>query len=505
VEPASPERPSGSFLSKAGPLVLARLFGAAITFCIPLVLARALPLEDYGTYKQLFLIAVTLYQVLPFGMAQSLYFFIPRSDEPRAFVAHALGFLTLAGAVGGTLVFTLSGSLASWFSSPGLSEHAGLLALYTACLIAASPLEISLTSQGRTRDAAFIYITSDLLRAAAMVVPILLGFGLRGAMLATTAFAAARLLATWVTLGVGTRGALFDRPRLSRQLAYALPFGAAMVLNAPQQFAHQYAVSAVVPPELFAIYAVGCFQLPLVDLLYTPASEVLMVRIGELERQQRLKESVLAFREAAGRLAYVFLPMAAFLFVAAPEFIAALFGPRFLDAVPLFRVSVAAVALATLPMDGALRARNQTRYLFFSYLVKALITVPLVWVGVTRFGMMGGILSWAGAELVGKGTLFARLPVALDIPERGLRRFTAVLPLRELGRAALAAAGAGGAVAALRLAVPAGVLQLPDDFVARALPLGVAGLIFTAGYLGLLRAWGIRPLVALAALRRGAA
>ena len=41
---------------------------------------------------------------------------------------------------------------------------------------------------------------------------------------------------------------------LRRQLAYALPFGAAMALNVPQQLSHQYAVALVVPPAMFAIY-----------------------------------------------------------------------------------------------------------------------------------------------------------------------------------------------------------------------------------------------------------
>src|SRR4029079_13921750 len=116
-----------------------------------------------------------------------------------------------------------------------------------------------------------------------------------------------------------------------------------------------------VSPEAFALYAVGCFQLPIIDLLYTPTSEVLMDRLAELERENRREQGVVAFREATAKLSFAFLPAAAFLFASAPEFIAALFGPRFLPAAPLFRVSVIGVALATLPLDGALRARGETR------------------------------------------------------------------------------------------------------------------------------------------------
>ena len=79
-----------------------------------------------------------------------------------------------------------------------------------------------------------------------------------------------------------------------------MPFGAAMALAIPQQNAHLYMVAGAVAPAVYALYRVGCFQLPVVDLLYTPTSEVLMVRLGELDKQGRLEEGVVAFREAAG-------------------------------------------------------------------------------------------------------------------------------------------------------------------------------------------------------------
>ncbi len=493
----------GSFLRRAGPLVFARMIGAGFTFIIPLVLARAMALEEYGTYKQIFLISQTLQYTLPFGVAQSLYFFIPRAEQPRPWVAQTLSFLVLAGLLGATLVYTLGDGVAAILDNPGLLQFRGELALYVFGLVAASAFEISFTGQGKTKVAAVIYLVTDLLRACAMVVPVLLGYGLAGAMAATVGLTLLRAVVAWVTLITTTKGPLFVPAHLRTQMAYAAPFGAAMLLNVPQQYAHQYAVGAVVPPELFAIYAVGCFQLPLVDLLYTPTSEVLMVRVGELERQGRVRESVHAFREAAGRLAYFFLPTAAFLFVAAPEFIGALFGAKFLPAVPIFRVSVLAIALSTLPMDGLLRARNETRWIFKSYLIKALVTVPLLWVGVTWFGMLGGICAWASAEIIGKVTLLVRVPRALEHREGSLLvRIGRVLPWPALSRAALAAVGAGVAVGVLREATPAVFAELPRGDLWRALPLATVAVLFGVGYLVLLRVAGVRPLSVLATLRR---
>ncbi len=479
-------------MGRATPLVLARLFSAGLTFTIPLVLARVLNLPDYGTYKQLILISTTLYQVLPFGMAQSLYFFVPRDEARRPYFFQTLVFLLLAGGAAAALILGLAEPVALRFSNPALAEHRHALAVYAACLIASFPLEISLTSQGRTGLSARTYLVWDGLRTAAMVVPILLGQGLHVMMASLAALTVARLVVTWAVMLKGSSGPLFDRGRFLRQLAYAAPFGAAMCLNFPQQAAHQYAVSAAVSPELFALYAVGCFQLPLVDLLYTPTSEVLMVQLGALEKEGRPELGAAVFREAASKLAYAFLPMGAFLFAAAPEFIGAVFGARFLPAVPLFRVSVLGTVLAILPMDGVLRARNQTRHIFLSYLFKAALTVPLVYFGVSRFGMYGGIASWATAEVAGKALLLSRIPRALGVG--GVpARLVDVIPFAALGKAAVAAVAAAGAVVGLRSLAPAPFPDLHPALLARAVPLALAFALFAVGYVAVLYMTGVRP------------
>jgi O-antigen/teichoic acid export membrane protein len=490
-----------SLFGKAGPLVVARFVATVVTFCIPLVLARRLSLPEYGTYKQLLLIASPLLNVLPFGMASSLFFFIPRAEAKRPFLVQTYLYLLVAGVLAGWLIVSFLGFAGTHFSNPALAHFRWELAAYATFFLAASALEATLTTQGKTKTSGIIYVISEVVKASSLILPVLLGYGLTGAMTGLATFTGLRVICAWILLSRTGEGPLFSAADFKAQLAYALPFGAAMVLNLPQQLAHQYAVSATVSPELFAIYSVGCFQLPLVDLLYQPTSEVLMVEIGELERAGRLDRSVLLFREAASKLSFFFLPLAAFLFVAAPEFIGGLFGAKFLGAVPIFRVAVLAVVLATLPMDGVLRARNETRFLFITYLCKALITIPLVYFGVKHFSMMGGITAWAGAELVGKGLLLWRTPQALSSAAVKIR-LRDTLPFKRFGQALLAAGVAALGVVLLRAVIPAGWEALPRGFLWRMLPLAFSGLLFAVGYVAMLAATGMRPARFLQLLRR---
>ena len=490
----------GSLMGKAGPLVLARFVASAVTFAIPIVLARRLSLDEYGTYKQLLLLSMPLLSVLPFGTTQSLYYFVPRSERRRPYLTQTALYLLLAGVLGGLGTFASLSLAARLFHNTSLTAFRGELSLYVFLYMGSNALTASLTSQGKTSASGWVYFGSELLKAASLIVPVLLGWGLRGAMFGLCVWTVVRLVAAWAVVAAAP-GPWWERGRLSEQLAYALPFGGAMLLNLPQQLAHQYVVSAHVSPAAFAVYSVGCFQLPLIDLLYQPTSEVLMVEIGEVEKRGRLGQAVHLFREASSKLAFFFLPLASFLFVAAPEFVQALFGAKFLGAVPIFRVSVLAVAFACLPMDGVLRARNETRFLFWTYLAKAIATVPLVWLGVDRFGMMGGIGAWAAAELLGKVMLFHRTRTALSTDGRRLGPGQ-VLPLLSMGKALLSAALAAVSVLGARWLIPERRAYLAHGLVLRAIPLMLVGAVFSAAYVSALSFAGVRPLRVLADLRR---
>jgi hypothetical protein len=193
-------RTDANFLSKAGPLVAARMAAAILTLSIPLVLARTLATSEYGTYKQLFLIWQTLLYVLPLGMAQSLYYFVPRAEDPRPYFVNALTFMVFMGMVGGLAIYALGPSISRFASNPELLRLRGILAIYTFVSVSAFPLEIGLTSQGKTRLSAVAYLLTDATRALLMTLPVLFGYHLMTVMIGLTGFTLVRWAACWLVL-----------------------------------------------------------------------------------------------------------------------------------------------------------------------------------------------------------------------------------------------------------------------------------------------------------------
>jgi O-antigen/teichoic acid export membrane protein len=458
---------STGILRQAGPLMLGRGGAILLGFALPLVLTRLLPQAEFGTYKQVWLVVTTGYSMLQLGLSQSLYYFVPRKDgRQRAWLTQASVSLVTLGGVCAALLYAARFVLARQFANPELADFALPMALITWLMIAAAPLEISLTAEGRVRTAATVIFLSDAVRVSASIVPLLLGMGLRGFFWAYVLHGAVRFaLQCWFFFRRGPPR--FEWGLMREQLAYALPFGAAVLLDIPQRTFHQWAVGWSVDAAAFAIYAQGCFQVPIINLLYAPISDILQVRLADPSaRDQRLH----FFHDANLRLAAVFLPFTAGMVASASLFIPALFTHTYDRSVPIFQVAILLTPLAALPLDGVLRATGHTRYLFRTFFWRLLLTAAFVLAGLNLFGMIGAIAGHALAESAVRVAMLDRVRREL---EAGWRE---VLPWRQL--AVIATASLVAAIPALAIARSAAASSRP--FVA----LGAAAAAYGLVYLG---------------------
>jgi O-antigen/teichoic acid export membrane protein len=282
-------------------------------------------------------------------------------------------------------------------------------------------LEIVLIARKRYSAASSAYVASDILRASAFVLPALVWHSLGALMLGAVLFAALRLAAALEVLrrefGAELRP---DRRILAAQLAYAAPFALYVLVDIVQSTFHQYAVSRRFDAATFALYSVGCFQVPFVDFLATPASSVMMVRMAEELRLGRGAAALAIWSDVTRKLALVFFPMAALLMAASHEVIPALFTERYAAAAPLFAVFTLSIALAALQTDGLMRVHAQIPYLFQVNLVRLAMIVVLTPALLGTLGLIGPVIAVLAASAVGKALHLLRFQRLMRLPLSGL-------------------------------------------------------------------------------------
>jgi O-antigen/teichoic acid export membrane protein len=264
--------------------------------------------------------------------------------------------------------------------------------VFLAFTLVSAALEIVMVSRNEHTLAAFVYAGSDLVRTALFVLPALALGSLRGVLVGAAAFAAIRVAAMFVYLWREFgRGLSVDLALWRDQLAYALPFALAVTIDVVQANFHQWVVATRFDAATFAIYAVGCLQIPLVDLVTTSTGNVMMVKMAE-QPEGGQADALKLWHDTTARLASLMFPLAALLLLSAPSVIVFLFTRSYLASVPVFMVWCLMILPSAFAVDSVLRAYAQTRFLLVMNIVRLAVIAVLIGWFLTHFGLIGAVL-----------------------------------------------------------------------------------------------------------------
>jgi O-antigen/teichoic acid export membrane protein len=468
---AVPAADSQSVFKPALFLMLGRTIAFAATFFIPMVLTRIFDQAQFGTYKQLFLIWGTVFSIGQLGMAQSLYYFLPRSPHRGgAYAANCLLFMIGAGSCCLAALVFAAPRVSHWLSNDSLAPYLPWIGMYILLTMFSVALEIVLISRGGYRWASTTYAVSDIIRAAAFILPALLFHELEWLMKGAVLLAAIRAAVTVFYLrGAFGGGFRPDRALFREQLAYALPFGMAVLVEIVQTSMPQYVVSHLFDPAKFAIFAVGCLQIPLVDFAASPTSDVMMVKMQECLAAGRKRAVLEIWHDTTWKLALLFLPLTAFLMADAHDVIVFLFSAKYGASAPIFMAWSATILLTTMQVDGVMRVFAQTRFLLVLNLMRLAIIGGLIYWSLYRFGLLGAALVTVLATLAFKTGAMIRMKRLMNVDAKDL------LPWRGLAGVAGAAACGSLVVIAIKAVMHTAPLMT----------LAVTGMAYAATYVAL--------------------
>ena len=430
-------------------LVAGRTAGLIATFAIGPLFARLFSVDEMGTYKAFFLVYATLYGLAQVGMAESLYYFVPRGEGRVArYVCNAALTLLVAGVacLGGLWLWREN--IAAALNNPVLAGLLPLLGLFLTLTLVGTVLEITMISRKQHLRAAMAYALSDVARTALFIVPALMFVSLRAVFIGAVIFAAVRLAVmvglVWRQYGAGFRP---DITLWRTQLAYALPFALAVGIEVILVRYHEYVVAGSFDTATYAIYAMGCMTIPLVDLIMTSTTSVMMVKMAEHATDRQ--EALALFHDTVSRPAFLIAPLAIALFVLAEPFIISLYTDVYAASVPIFMVWVLTIVPAIFAVDAVLRVYAQTRFLLVMNLVRLGFVAGLIGWFLGVFGLPGAVLVTLAATVVAKGLAVVRIARLLGVS------IGAVLPWRTLARiGARAGAAAVPTGAGARLTQP---------------------------------------------------
>ena len=461
--------------TQASWLMLAKTLAFSFTLVLPLLLVRRLSQEDFGLYKQIFLVVNTAFTLLPLGLGMSAYYFLPREPQRQPQVVFNIFlFLFIVSATFCSVIILFPSLLLRLFNSGEVAAFAPLIGFVVVTWITSSLLEVIAIARQEFRLATLVVILSQLSKAALMLGAVAFFGSVRSLLYAALLQGVVQtaVLVFYLRSRFGPFWRRFDWTLWRVQLAYALPFGFASMLLRSQTELDNYFVSYQFGPAAYAIYAVGCFELPLLGLLAESISAVTIPRVSALQKAGARQEIVELLARVTRKLSLVLLPLYVLLLVVGREFITFLFTEQYAGSWPIFALNLTLMPLLliTSAYDPVMRAYADHRYFMLKLRTVLLVVMVAGLVFATaRFGLVGAI---AVKILV---SIVDRLAVAVKV--KGILGMGwSDLPLfGDIGRVAVVALAAGG----VTLAARAPLADARPFYV-----LAVGGLVFAAVFGG---------------------
>jgi O-antigen/teichoic acid export membrane protein len=425
-------------LKPALTLMAGRTLGYAVLFLLPIILVRLFTQEQFGTYKQVFLLYGTILNLAQVGMSESLFYFLPgASEDAGRYVCNSMLVLGGIGALTGGVLYAGGDVIAHYMNNPALEPLMPLLALFFMLMLASYVLEIVMTARHQYTQAAAAYGLSDVARAALVVLPALVFQTVASVLYGAIVHAVLRLGTTlWYCrkqFGASLRP---DRPLLLRQIAYSLPFALYVLFHTGQESLHLFVVSSWFDAMTFAVYSVGCLQIPLAEVVSASVVNVMMVGMVQAIREGREAAVIPMWHDTVRKLALIFFPFVAVLFITAHDLILFLFTDAYAASVPVFRVWSLIVLFSVIPMDGLLRVYAQTPFLLYINIVKLALVGGTIYWSVAEWGLIGAVAVTLVALAAGKAIGLVRMIHC------GLLNARNVLPWRSLAEIGFVAGAA---------------------------------------------------------------
>lgn len=387
-------------------LLAAKVIGFGFSFVLPLLIVRNLAQESVGVYREAFLVITNLTIILPLGISMSAYYFLARETTRRgAAIVNILLFNLIVGGLGCLFLFLFPQSIGSIFRSEELTRLAPLIGVVIWVWVFSTFLETVAIANQEARMATIFIIAAQFTKTLLMGSAVLAFSTVESFIYAAIVQG---VLQTFILLlYLRSRFPGFWRefdPRFFReQVVYAVPFGLAGILWIAQNDIHNYFVGYKFSSAEFAIYAYGCFEVPLISMLSESVTSVLIPRMNKLQQQGDRDEMIRLTARAMQKLAFFYFPIYVFLMITARTFIITLFTKEYEASASVFVVNLTLLPFSILITDPIVRSYKELgRYFLATRICVLTLSVSVLYLGLGYFGLREMITVAVGAILLEK-------------------------------------------------------------------------------------------------------
>jgi O-antigen/teichoic acid export membrane protein len=413
----------GSLRASAIKLALAGGIEYGLQLAMPIILVRCLDAHTFGQYRFLWLLANSALAIAPAFMPQSLFYFLPRTQDmgskDRAIViGNVLLYVFAAALMVGVVVSGWNPLLPAAARSLFSDTH-GVSTLFLILWVIVSMYDVLPTADGRARWQAGSTVTIAIFRTVLLGVAAWFGRDIAWVVAAMLMVALIKLafLAHYIWRQDASQKIGCSTKVLKAQLAYALPFAVGNALFLMRGQADQWVAASMFEPALYAVFSISVVLQPVGNLIRQPVYNAMMPRLNAAYAIGDTPQIIRLITGSNGATAFMLLPIAGGFFVVAHELVAIIYTTRFAQTAPIMQVYLVGMMINSFAVGHVLPALDKGRFAVINNAVSLPIAVFLSIAGVHYFGLIGAafgsVLALAMSELWSANTVAASLKINL--------------------------------------------------------------------------------------------
>lgn len=389
------EKKKASLKSQSAWLLFAKLVGFGFSFLLPLMIVRFLTQDKVGLYREAFQVIVNAAAILPLGFSMSAYYFLSREKEKRgAAVFNILLFNFTVGGLACLTLFLFPQIIGNIFNNEEMTRLAPKIGVVIFIWIFSTFLETVAIANQEAKLATIFIIAAQFTKSLLMISAVIFFSTVEAFLYAAMIQGAIQSVILFIYLNSRFPRFWTDfKPKFFvEQLIYAVPFGFAGILWILQTDIHNYFVAHKFSSAEFAVYAYGCFEVPLISMLAESVTSVLIPRMSELQASEDKEEMIRLTARAMQKLAFFYFPIYAFLIVTARTFIITLFTKDYLESVPIFAINLTILPFSILITDPIVRSYKELgRFLLTLRVFVLMGLVTALYFGIQNLDLKGMI------------------------------------------------------------------------------------------------------------------
>lgn len=364
------------------------------------VLARLLTVNGYATYRQTILAYNFISPLLVLGLPQALYYFIPRdSTRARGILQENLLLLSVLGGLFSVFLLAGGNDLLAWrFHNPDLVQALVILAPYPLFMLPAGALTACLMALDRVKEVAWFNIFSRIVMLITVVAAVLYRPDAIAAVVGTVVGAGLVLVPSLYMMFRATRRSSSEKSLtgMKHQIGFSVPLGFGSVIGRTAYGLDKVVVASLCTPEMFAVYANGAMEIPLIRILTGSMTSVLVPEMSSLCQKGRHQDALELVKRGAAKCALILYPAMFAMFGLAPELMTLLFSATYVESALPFRLFLLVLPLRVMNYGSMFMAAGKSYLILVRSLGDLLVSLGLTILLVKLWGYIGAAIAALG-------------------------------------------------------------------------------------------------------------